>query len=104
MPFLMSPAPFCPGCEGRTLRDLAHYWLNHRQHEAGPRCLTMMLMLIRSGGQEDDDDHEQEDEGNVNQEDNDVDANQEARRMTVMMEMLVMNNSEGTSTLSLFCL
>ena len=51
--FLMSLAPFCPGCEGRALRDLAHYWWNHRQHEAGPRCLTIMLMLMlirRSGG------------------------------------------------------
>ena len=102
--FLMSLAPFCPGCEGRALRDLAHYWWNHRQHEAGPRCLTMMLMLIRSGGQEDDDDHEEEDEGNADEEDNDVDADQEARRMTVMKEMLVMNISEGTSTLSPFCL
>ena len=56
------------------------------------------------GNQEDDDDHEEEDEGNADEEDNDVDADQEARRMTVMKEMLVMNISEGTSTLSLFCL
>ena len=48
--------------------------------------------------------YEEEDEGNADREDNDVHADQEAMRMTVMMEMLVMNISEGTSTFSLFCL
>lgn len=39
------------------LRDLAHYWWNHRQHEARPRCPTRMY----------------------------VDADQEVRRMAMIM-------------------